>query len=309
MIVVAALLVAPFVLSSFHTTLLVYIGLASIVALGLVLMTGVGGLTSFGQAAFVGIGAYTTAYLTTAQGVSPWLALFVGLAITAAVALFLGAITMRLSGHYLPLGTIAWSISLFYVFANLEGLGGYNGLAGVPPLSIGGVELVKERQFYYVVWPAVGLAMVTIHNLLDSRPGRAIRSLRGGVVMAEAFGINTALVKMAIFLYAALLAALSGWLFAHFLRFVNPTPFGIGASIEYLFMAVIGGASTIWGAIVGAGILTIVKEWLQDWLPKLIGRTGQFEIIVFGILMIFLLQHARQGVVPLVARRYLKPRQ
>ena len=126
--------------------------------------------------------------------------------------------------------------------------------------------------------------------------------------MAESVGVDTGRLKIVVFVYAALLAALSGWLFAHFLRFVNPTPFGIGASIEYLFMAVIGGASTIWGAIVGAGILTIVKEWLQDWLPKLIGRTGQFEIIVFGILMIFLLQRARQGVVPLVTRRFMKPR-
>ena len=306
-LVIAALVAGPLAMSPFQVTLMVYIGLGAIVALGLVLITGVGGLTSFGQAAFVGVGAYASAYLTTAQGVSPWLGLVAGLVLTGLIAIVLGAITLRLSGHYLPLGTIAWSISIFYVFANLEGLGGYNGLSGIPPITIAGYELAKERQIYYLVWIAVAAAFVSIQNLLDSRPGRAIRSLRSGI-MAEAFGINTALVKMAIFLYAALLAAVAGWLFAHFLRFVNPSPFGIGASIEYLFMAVVGGAASLWGAIVGAAILTIVKEWLQDWLPKLIGRTGQFEIIVFGILMVVLLQRARQGVVPLVARRYLKPR-
>ncbi|MSQ71990.1 MAG: branched-chain amino acid ABC transporter ATP-binding protein/permease [Betaproteobacteria bacterium] len=285
-----------------------YIGLASIVSLGLVLITGIGGLTSFGQAAFVGLGAYTTAYLTTVHGVSPWLTLPIGLVLTAVITLALGFITLRLSGHYLPLGTIAWSISLFYVFANLQGLGGYNGIAGLPPLSIAGTELNSGRDYYFLIWIVTFLALVSIRNLLDSRPGRAVRSLRGGGVMAESFGVNTALVKTAIFLYAGLLASLSGWLYAHYLRFVNPTPFGINASIEYLFMAVVGGAASIWGAIIGAGILTILKQWLQDLLPKLIGTTGNFEIIVFGVLMVLLLQHARLGVVPLVARRFLKPR-
>jgi branched-chain amino acid transport system permease protein len=302
-----ALVAAPWVLPSFWITLANYIGLAAIVTLGLVLITGVAGVTSFGQAAFVGLGAYTTAWLSSVHGVSPWLTLPAGLAITALVALALGAITLRLSGHYLPLGTIAWNISLFFVFANLDGFGGYNGLSGLPGLSIAGMELNGGRDFFYVIWIVVFAAMASIRNLLDSRPGRAIRSVRSGV-MAEAFGVDTASVKMWIFLYAALLAALSGWLYAHFLRFVNPTPFGINASIEYLFMAVAGGASSIWGAIVGAGLLTLLKQWLQEWLPKLIGRSGQFEIIVFGVLMVVLFIFARQGLVPLVARRWMKPR-
>ena len=90
----------------FWITLANYIGLYALVALGLVLLTGVGGMTSFGQAAFVGIGAYATAWLSTAYGVSPWLGLLAGLASTGVVSLALGLITMRLSGHYLPLGTI-----------------------------------------------------------------------------------------------------------------------------------------------------------------------------------------------------------
>ena len=101
--------VSPLLLPEFHVTLLNYIGLYAIVAVGLVLLTGVGGLTSFGQAAFVGLGAYTTAWLTTVYGLSPWLTLLIGLAITASVALFLGFITLRMGGHYLPLGTIAWA--------------------------------------------------------------------------------------------------------------------------------------------------------------------------------------------------------
>src|SRR5512140_437294 len=125
---VALLAVVPLFAPEFTVTLLNYIGLYALVALGLVLLTGVGGLTSFGQAAFVGLGAYTTAWLTTRHGISPWLTLLVGLALTAAVALFLGLITLRMGGHYLPLATIAWGISLYFLFGNAEQLGGYTGI-------------------------------------------------------------------------------------------------------------------------------------------------------------------------------------
>jgi branched-chain amino acid transport system permease protein len=144
----AALLLAPVAAPPFWVTLLNYIGLYSIVALGLVLLTGVAGQTSFGQAAFVGLGAYTTAYLSlNYPALSPWLNLPIGVALTSAVALFLGFITLRMKGHYLPLATIAWGISLYYIFGNLEFLGGHTGLAGIPSLSFFGIELRSERHF------------------------------------------------------------------------------------------------------------------------------------------------------------------
>jgi len=298
----AALALGPAFLPEFYVTLLNYIGLYSLVALGLVLLTGVGGLTSFGQAAFVGLGAYATAYLTVAYGLSPWLTLFVGFALTGSVALLLGAITLRLSGHYLPLGTIAWGLSLYYLFGNLEFLGGQTGMTGVPGLSIFGFALDTGRKYYYLVWVLVIAAVFSVQNLLNSRPGRAIRSLRGGGVMAESFGVNTARLKIVIFVYAALLASLSGWLYAHLLRFVNPTPFSLNIGIEYLFMVVIGGARFVWGAVVGAGLLTILKEWLQGILPRIVGQAGEFETIVLGILLVLLLQRAREGLMPFFQR-------
>jgi branched-chain amino acid transport system permease protein len=296
----AFILVAPLVLPEFHVTLLNYIGLYSIVALGLVLLTGVGGLTSFGQAAFVGLGAYTTAYLSTAYGWSPWLTMLAGLVLTFLVSLFLGFITLRLSGHYLPLGTIAWGISLYFLFGNMEFLGGHNGISSLPAISIFGLVLDSGRKFDYLIWTLVLLALLSMQNLLDSRAGRAIRALKGGGLMAESFGVDTARMKIVIFIYAALLASLSGWLYAHLLRFVNPTPFSITAGIEYLFMAVVGGAASVWGAVLGAGILTVLKQWLQDLLPRLLGQSGNFEMIVFGVLLVLLLQRTREGVMPLL---------
>jgi branched-chain amino acid transport system permease protein len=299
------------VLPEFYVTLLNYIGLYALVALGLVLLTGVGGLTSFGQAAFVGLGAYTTAYLTTATelpaalavfGASPWLALVAGLLLTALVAGFLGAVTLRLSGHYLPLGTIAWGISLYFLFGNVSFLGGYTGITGIPALGILGLELTNSRHFYYLIWMVVLGAIWLTSNLLDSREGRAIRALKGGTIMAESMGVDTARSKMVVFIIAALFACVSGWLYAHLQRFVNPTPFGLHIGIEYLFMAVIGGAAHVWGAVVGAGLITLLKQWLQDLLPQLLGTEGNFEVIVFGLLMIFVLHRAREGLWPLLAR-------
>ncbi len=286
----------------FWVTLGNYIGLYSIVALGLVLLTGVAGQTSFGQAAFVGIGAYTTAWLTINYGTSPWFTLFIGLAVTGVLALFLGFITLRMQGHYLPLATIAWGISLFYIFGNLEMLGGHTGMTGIPPLDLLGFELKDERRYFFLIWALALAALWSTHNLLDSRPGRAIRALKGGLDMAEAFGVDAARLKIVVFVYAALLACISGWLYAHLQRFVNPTPFGINQGIEYLFMAVIGGAGSVWGAVLGATLITLLKQVLQNILPGLLGRTGNFELVVFGIMMVLLLQFARDGLWPWIGR-------
>ena len=291
----------PFLAPQFWVTLGNYVGLYSIVALGLVLLTGVAGQTSFGQAAFVGIGAYTTAILCTEYGLSPWITLVAGLLLTTVLALFIGFITLRMRGHYLPLATIAWGISLYFLFGNLDVLGGHTGLTGIPALDLFGFEMRNERFYYFLIWTIALAALWATDNLLDSRPGRAIRALRGQIEMAESFGVDGGHLKIIVFVYAALLACVSGWLYAHLQRFVNPTPFGINQGIEYLFMAVVGGAGSVWGAVIGATLITLAKQLLQDVLPTLLGKSGNFEIVVFGVLMVLVLQRAREGVWPWIA--------
>lgn len=286
----------------FWITLANYVGLYALVALGLVLLTGVGGMISFGQAAFVGLGAYATAVLGTRYGMSPWAGLLAGWLITAVSAYCIGKITMRLSGHFLPLGTIAWGLSLYYLFGNLELLGKYDGLTSIAPISVFGIALDSGRRMYGLIWLILVVAMLGMHNLLNSRPGRAMRALKGGATMAEAMGVDTAALRIHVFVLAALLASTSGWLYAHLQRAVNPTPFGLNAGIEYLFMAVVGGIGSVWGAVLGAGLLTLMKDYLQSLLPRLIGGSGNYETIVFGILIVLLLQHARDGLWPLVVR-------
>lgn len=301
---VLALLPQLNMVPEFWITQLNYIGLSSLVVLGLVLLTGVGGLTSFGQAAFVGIGAYTTAWLTTRLGMSPWVTLIIALALTLLFSAILGAITLRLSGHYLPLGTIAWSLSLYYLFGNLSFLGQHDGISGIAPLSFFGISLGAGRNMYYLVWLFVLASLWLTYNLLHSRPGRAIRALKHGSSMAESFGVNMANYKVVIFVYAALLACISGWLYAHLQRAVSPSPFGLNYSIEYLFMAVVGGAGSVWGAVLGSAIIITLRDQLQNLLPKLLDTTANFELIVFGILMIFILQYAGNGIWPLFDRAW-----
>lgn len=297
-------------LPEFQVTLVNNIGLYALVAIGLVMLTGVAGMTSFGQAAFVGLAAYATGWLGTAGAAQlglagspmlPWLGLVLGLVVAGAVAWLLGVVTLRLSGHYLPLGTIAWGLSLYFLFGNLEFLGGHTGLGGIPPISLGGVPLVSARGLGVLIWGVVLLSMWMLSNLLDSREGRAVRALKSGRVMAESMGIDTGAYRLRVFVLAALLAALSGWLYAHQQRFVNPTPFNLHIGIEYLFMAVVGGAGHLWGAVLGAALITMMKEQLQDWLPRLLGASGQFEVIVFGLLMLLVLQRYANGLWPTLA--------
>jgi len=293
-LLLAVLPLAP--VPEFWITQANYIGLYTLVVIGLVLLTGVAGLTSFGQAAFVGMGAYTAAYLTLTYGVSPWLTVWIGLAITGVAALVLARITLRMSGHYLPLATIAWGLSLFYLLGNLDFLGKYDGLLGIPALTFFGQSLSTGRSFFFLLWIIVVLAAIAVTHLLDSRTGRAMRAVKGGTTMAEAMGVDTFRVKVTAFVLAALLASVSGWLFAHFQRTVNPSPFGLNMGIEYLFMAVLGGVGHVWGALVGAGVVQILKDQLQVWLPKLMGTSGNYEIIVFGVLLVLMLQYARDGI-------------
>ncbi|MFZ2308312.1 MAG: branched-chain amino acid ABC transporter ATP-binding protein/permease [Rhodoferax sp.] len=291
----------------FWITQLNYIAMYSLVILGLVLLTGIGGLTSFGQAAFVGIGAYTSAYLSVNMGWSPWLTVFAGLFITAVSALVVGWITLRMSGHYLPLATIAWGLSLYYLMGNVDGLGKYDGILGIPSIMLFGWDISQGRSFFVLAWGMVLFGAFALLNLLDSRTGRAIRAMRSSTLMAEAMGVDTLRHKVGIFLIAAMFASISGWLFAHFQHTVNPSPFSLKFGIEYLFMAVLGGAGYVWGAISGAVMTKLLEDELQVLLPKLLGTSGSYEVIVFGIVLVLVLKYLPDGVWSLVGRFLPKP--
>lgn len=293
----------PWFLGKFGISLMNDIGIGALVALGLVLLTGVGGATSFGQAAFVGVAAYTTAYLTTHYGLSAWTGLLAAVVITAMCALVIGCITLRLGGHFLPLSTIAWGLSISLLFGNMDMLGRNTGITNIPPVSVGGVLLLSPLHMYYLIWLLVGIALLFSYYLLRSRAGRVIRSLRGGSVLLASVGEDAFVVRLKLFITAAVFAALAGWLYAHMNRFVSPSPFDLHASINYLLMAILGGVGFLSGALVGAAGVLISKNYIQDILPLVSSRGGQLEAIVFSALFILLLHFARGGIMSFVAKR------
>jgi branched-chain amino acid transport system permease protein len=297
----AGLAVAPLLLPDFFLTLLNFTGILALVGLGLVLLNGAAGLTSFGQAAFAGIAAYTSAYLTTVHGLTPWESLPLCLLATALAALLLGGVTLRLSGHYLPISTIAWAAAIFYLFARLPALGGQTGLDGIPPVVIGQLPLLTGAACYGLIWACVIATVIALNHLLRARAGRAIRALRGGALMAESFGIAVFHTRMAAFLAAALLAGLAGWLYVHFIRFINPTPFDITAGIKDLFVVMIGGAAYPMGALAGAAVLTALPNILQALTG---GQNENYNLIAYGVIIVLLLQRTRLGIVGALVQKF-----
>lgn len=305
LIVVFILLLAvlPLLTATFTVTLLNFVAFGALVSIGLYLLTGLARMTSFGQAAFMGVAAYATAIVSTRFGLSPWLGLVAAIIFSGGTAFILGALTVRLKGHYLPLATIAWQMAIFIVMGNMTAVtGGHTGLTDVPALQLFGFDISDPVPYYYLAWTMVGLAVWAAYNLTKSRSGRAIRALRGGAVAAASFGVNPPMLKLWVFILAGVYAGLAGWLYAHFLRFINPSPFGLEASITYLIMAVVGGIGSLPGVLLGAGLIVWLEHWLQNILPLIFLRGGNYEIIALGLILVAILLFVPQGLWSLVDR-------
>ncbi len=311
LVAVALLLVVPLLLpaTSFYLTIGNYIAFGALVALGLYLLTGLSGMTSFGQAAFMGLAAYASALLTIGQGWNPWLTLPLGVLIAVGGAVVLGGITARLKGHYLPLSTIAWCMALFILMGSWIGLtGGHTGLRGVPPISLLGWQLNDSRSYFYLAWFFVLLGAWTAWNLTNSRVGRAMRASKGDAIAAASFGVNPAVLKLQVFVLSAIYAGVAGWLYVHYQKFISPTPFSLDASIKYLIAAVAGGVGSIPGVILGSGLVTSLEEVLKVVLPQIFGRTGNYEIIAYGLILVMILMFAPKGLWPFIERYLPKPK-
>lgn len=303
----------PLLASPFTLRLANVIGMFALVVMGLVLLTGYAGLASLGQAAFMGTGAYTAAIVASRFGVNPWLALVAGIVLSVIIAWLIGLVTLRLKGHFLALATLAWGLVITGVLRNwIPVTGGSTGLGGAtghrfPPLSFFGAELRGDRLYFVLVWGALLLVLLLTSNLMRSRVGRAIQSLRTGSVAAASFGVNVQSLKMLTFLLAAAFAGLAGGLYAFRERYVVPGIASLDSSIDVLIMAVVGGLTSLWGALAGATIFVLLKEQLQQVMPLIVGRTGNYEIIAFGLIVIVVLQRARRGLMPMLDGLLPKP--
>ena len=259
-----------------YPDLMVFAGIFCLITIGLSLLMGYAGQISLCQAAFYGIGAYASGILTTRYGMNPWLCMLLGMGISALVALLVGAPSLKLKGHYLAMATLAFGIIVFIIFnEEVEWTGGPDGMRGIPGLSLFGFEFDSVNKYYYLVWAFVFAAFIFTINIIQSRTGRALRAIHSSETAASAMGVNISRFKIIVFIYGAVLASLAGSLYAHYINFINPSTFDLFVSIKLLIMIALGGMHQIWGAIIGAFLITFLSyEWLHFF--------GEFEIIVYG---------------------------
>lgn len=308
-LVVAVALLPLVVRSPYLLSILIFVGLNTILTVGLCLLMGYAGQVSLGHAGFYGLGAYVSAIATTRLGLSPWLGIVLAMIVSGSVALAIAWPLFRLKGHYLAMATLGFGYIMYIAFTEASGLtGGPSGLTGVPHLALGGLVLKSDVAYYYVVWAAAVVVLLASLNVVDSRVGRALRAIHGSEVAAQAYGVNTGRLKAQVFVLSSAYAGLAGSLYAHYVTFVNPSPFGFHTSVMLLVMAAVGGLATIWGAPLGAAVVTMLGEALRAVVPAVQNRaSGEYEIILFGLLlmgiMVFMPQGVVQGLSDAVGRR------
>jgi branched-chain amino acid transport system permease protein len=273
-----------------YNTLLIFIGLNTMVTVGLCLLMGYTGQVSLGQAAYYGIGAYISAILSKTYNVDPWLAMLIAALVTGAFAYSIGYLIFRLKGNYLAMATLGIGIIMWILFRQLSQFtGGPDGMSGIPYLSIGGFVFDTTFKRYYLVWFFTLALLFISQNIIRSRTGRALRSIHGSEDASESIGINVARLKVKIFVLSAVFASLAGSLFVHHLRFVSPQQFDFLASVKLVVMAVIGGLASIWGAIFGAATTNILSN-------ELLLNFGELDIIVYGLILMLVMIFMPQGL-------------
>lgn len=282
--------------SPYFLNVAVFIGLHSMIAIGLGLLLGYAGQISMGHAAFYGIGAYASAILTTRYHVNPWLAMMAAASLTGLVAYAVGRPTLRLHGHYLAMATLGFGIILRILFnEGGEFTGGPSGLPGIPHLAIGPWVLRTDLHMYCLIWPLVILLVAFTRNLLRSRLGRGLRAIHDSEIAAQSCAIDTSRAKVMVFVLSAVYASVAGSLFAHTLTFVNPGPFGFMFSVELVLMVIIGGAATLWGPVIGAAALTILHQLLVA-LGNAYAPVKDIDVVLFGLILVLMLLYQPRGL-------------
>jgi branched-chain amino acid transport system permease protein len=294
LLVMAALIALPWIEpDKFALHVLSLIAIASIAAMGLQVLLGYSGQLSIGQAAFYGIGAYTSAFLTAKLGVPFPLAL-IGAGIAAAIASLLMVPITRLTGAYLAVATLGFSIIVYLFIKNEEWLtGGSYGFIGIPRAELFGYVLRDARSSYYLNVGVAAIVYFVFARIEGSRFGRAINAIRQDADAARASGIRVTVLKSECFVIAAFVAGLAGSLYAHEVRYLAPNDFTFWKSIEILIMVVIGGVGSLAGAILGAAMVVGLPEYLR--------AIGDYRMLVFGAILIATMLFGEGGLAALAA--------
>jgi len=291
LILTVCLVIFPFIVTNtYYISTMVFVGINGIIAIGLSLLMGYAGQISIGHAAFFGLGAYTSAVLTAKLGFHPWGAFFMGILLSSCVALIIGIPSLKLKGHYLAMATLGFGEITYIVFNELTDItGGPSGIGGIPKISLAGYTMNTDIKYYFFVWAFLLLILTLSLNLIHSRIGRALRSIHDSEVAANAMGINTSKLKIQVFMISAVFGSVAGSLYTHYVTFVSPSSFGLFFSILLVMMVVIGGMHSVWGALIGAALLTILPEFLR--------ALKDFEIFVYGAVLLLIMIFLPRGLI------------
>jgi len=273
----------------YYCEVLLFTGLNILVAIGLSMLTGVAGQISLGHAGFYGLGAYTSGALSAQLHLPVIPALLAAMVVTAVVAYAIGVPTLRLKGHYLAMGTLGLGIILYILFLQLKPItGGASGLAGIAPFSLGFWEPATPKEYALVVWVTVLGALALCINIIHSPGGMALRALHESEVASSTLGVNVASFKVRVFVLSAVLAALAGSLYAHYITFISPETFGFIYSVKLVVMIVVGGLTSLWGAVLGGAFLSL--------LPEVLHVFEDYEVVIYGAILLGVLIFFPTGI-------------
>ena len=290
------LAVIPWILPNrYYLSIAVLIGIYTLVVIGLNMLIGFAGQISLGHAAFYGLGAYMVAILTTRLHWDPLLALLAAIIAVMLIAWIIGRPTLKLQGHYLAMATLGFGLIVQILMDEMGGLtGGPQGISNIPKLSILGFKFNDDFQLYFLIWALVVLVQLMVLNLMDGKTGRAFLAIHSNEIAAESVGIGTASLKLKVFMISAALAGLAGALYAFNINYISPEPFGFGFSILLVTMVIIGGMGDRWGPLLGTVLLGI--------LPEVLRTFKDFDILIYGLLLMVIIIFLPEGLISLVYR-------
>jgi branched-chain amino acid transport system permease protein len=293
-VLAAVIVLLPlFLANNYWTEVAILVGINAIVCVGLNLLIGYAGQISLGHAGFFGLGAYGSAILSARYGWPPAAALAATTLGVALLALAVGRPILRLKGHYLAMATLGLGIIISIVVVTEDRLtGGPDGMS-VPPFTLFGFSLAGERAWYWITGAALVAAVWIALNLVESPAGRALRALHGSEIGARVSGVDATRAKVGVFVISAVFASLAGSMTAHYSGFITPGKVGFFHSIELVTMVVFGGMASTFGAVFGAATLTL--------LPQLLTVLKEYEMVVFGAVMIATMVFLPRGVLPSLA--------
>ncbi len=270
-----------------------------VLAVSLNLLMGYAGQISLGHAAFFGLGAYSSAVLTVRYGMNPWLAMTAGTMMVAALSYVLSRPILKLKGHYLAMATLGLGIIVHIFFVQADQLtGGPDGMSGLPALRLFGYPIDSDLKWYWVFSVFMLLSVLFSLNIAKSRAGRALAAVHGSEIAAQMLGVDTAKVKSHVFVFSAVLACITGSLFAHQQDFVSPESFSFFFSIELVTMVVLGGLGSTFGAVIGAVLLSL--------LPEVLIVFEDFEVLIFGAILMVIMIFLPQGLFVALEQTFFK---